>query len=378
MRASAVSYLNYPIYSAASDGSFVVTSGGGGGKEYGIENQLVGLFLGCSDKECILIKMDAESGLRVVHRFGKEETRKRLIVARFSPSGEYVLAGGEEKTICVWRLMVGEQRGTDAAAGAAAATKQQQQQQIRTELVAELRGHEGDIKDVSMSDDSELVVCCGGGGQLSVWRWREEELVLSQQIVNPKTDKALNVRCCRFLSTPVSGPSPPKRLIALASDVRGPSFLFGWAVVRESGEGAAASSDKKTEDPPPGGAAAAATGAAAAAAAAAGGLKLQQVCCMCCDASSPCCQLEISANQKLVAHVLYVGQQQLLLRQQALSSGNFEATLGDILAQRLQQEQQQQQQQQQEALDMPFDIEQLQKQQKDKTKPHKKSPHDEL
>ena len=53
--------------------------------------------------------------------------------------------------------MVGEQRGTDAAAGAAAATKQQQQQQIRTELVAELRGHEGDIKDVSMSDDSELV-----------------------------------------------------------------------------------------------------------------------------------------------------------------------------------------------------------------------------
>lgn len=35
--------------------------------------------------------------------------------------------------------------------------QQPQQLQIRTELVAELQGHEGDVKDVSMSDDSQLV-----------------------------------------------------------------------------------------------------------------------------------------------------------------------------------------------------------------------------
>ncbi|CDJ57072.1 hypothetical protein, conserved [Eimeria maxima] len=245
--------------------------------------------------------MDAECGLRIVHRFGQEETLKRLCLeVDDGPGKKYKLISSSSSS---------------AAAAAAAAA------------------------------DSHRP---GDGAT--------------------------------FLSTPVSGSAPLKRLIAVASDIRGPSFLFGWAVVRDGGVGG--SSNKKVDDLP---------AAAGAAGGAAGGVKLQQVCCMCCDYNSPCCQLAVSPDQQFIAiglanvvllqHVLYTGQQQLLLRQQALTSGNFEATIGDLLAERLQQQEQQQQQQQeqQEALDMPFDVEEFQQQQQQQNKTKKqKGPHDEL
>lgn len=45
----------------------------------------------------------------------------------------------------------------EAKAKETADQQQQQHPKITAELMAELRGHEGDVKDVSMSDDSQLV-----------------------------------------------------------------------------------------------------------------------------------------------------------------------------------------------------------------------------
>lgn len=95
----------------------------------------------------------------------------------------------------MWRIIIEESKGEDSAEKE---QQQQQQQKISAELIAELRGHDGDIKDVSMSEDSQLVASCGGDGRMCLWKWREEGLVLSQQIPNPKNrSKNLNVRCCR-------------------------------------------------------------------------------------------------------------------------------------------------------------------------------------
>ncbi|XP_026193129.1 uncharacterized protein LOC34617387 [Cyclospora cayetanensis] len=425
MTKPAVSYLDYPIYSAASDGNFIITSGGGGGKDYGIEDQLElhrysaetkklvtfdsvasggvidslnhnNLFCGCSDKECVLIKADTNLGLKVVHRFGAETASKRLIVARFSPTGEYVVAGGEDRIIRVWRVFNEDPQSTEAGGG----EQQQPQQKIRTELMAELRGHQGDIKDVSMSEDSQLVASCGGDGRLCLWDWRVVTLEAG---------------------------TPP------------------------------ASSDKKVEDLPAAAARASPTAAAPQAA------KLQEVCAVCCDSSSPCCQLAVSDDQQRIAiglangsckvfdrrltqlgkaaahelpatglcfiengmvlvstsadysvavldtsprpllrvsgccccfflggllflaavivalqHVLYTGQQLLLLRQQALASGNYEATLRDLLSDTLLQ----QHQNADSSADAEVSLHQPQPTTQQQPPPgprgHAESPHDEL
>ncbi|KAL8444317.1 hypothetical protein Emag_005578 [Eimeria magna] len=357
--------------------------------------------------------MHAVSGLSVALRFGGERTTKRLIVARFSPSGEYVICGGEDRVIRVWRVVVEKEEPRDAGQQQqqqqqAQQDKQQQQQQqpmkLSAEFVTELRGHEGDVKDVSMSDDSQLIASCGSDGRLCLWRWKENALMLSRKIENPRNPQGqLSVRCCR-------------------------AVMFG-------GNAASAGTDKKHDDPPTAANTAAAAAATAAATAAEdGAVQLQELCSVCCDSTSPCCQLAVSDDQRKIAiglangsskvfdrglsllakqtahelpatglcfiskgrrllstsadysvavldteprrswsiasascccwflvlllfalgaavvlqHFLYTGQQQYLLRQQAFSMGHFEMTVGDILEERLQQQQLQQQQQQQQ------------------------------
>ncbi|OEH75948.1 wd g-beta repeat-containing protein [Cyclospora cayetanensis] len=405
MTKPAVSYLDYPIYSAASDGNFIITSGGGGGKDYGIEDQLelhrysaetkklvtfdsvasggvidslnhnkhASLFCGCSDKECVLIKADTNLGLKVVHRFGAETASKRLIVARFSPTGEYVVAGGEDRIIRVWRVFNEDPQSTEAGGG----EQQQPQQKIRTELMAELRGHQGDIKDVSMSEDSQLVASCGGDGRLCLWDWRGQELLLSHQVSHPRNSKqTLNVRCCRFLRGQHQAGSSQKRLIAVASDARGPSFLFGWryALYAAIPLHPAASSQFLTisrgslSASPMEAARLTQLGKAAAHELPATGL---------CFIENGMVLVSTSADYS-VAHVLYTGQQLLLLRQQALASGNYEATLRDLLSDTLLQ----QHQNADSSADAEVSLHQPQPTTQQQPPPgprgHAESPHDEL
>lgn len=80
----------------------------------------------------------------------------------------------------------------------------------------------------------------------------------------------------------------------------------------------------------------------------------------------------------VLQHVLYTGQQQYLLRQQALTTGNFEATLRDLLEERLQQQQQQIEPLPDAAAAGPQQQQKRMEQQQERPRHYGKNPHDEL
>ncbi|CBZ49606.1 conserved hypothetical protein [Neospora caninum Liverpool] len=128
-----ISYVEYPIYSIATDGEIVATSGGGGGSDYGIEDQLethrvnletgqllpvvstaeaggvidslgfnknVDLWCGCCQGQVVLFKQDRDHGLGVVARFGPPPAsggkRPRLVASC-----------GADNKLCLWDWRTG-------------------------------------------------------------------------------------------------------------------------------------------------------------------------------------------------------------------------------------------------------------------------------
>eukprot|EP00922_Rhytidocystis_sp_ex-Travisia-forbesii_P013602 GHVS01020353.1.p1 GENE.GHVS01020353.1~~GHVS01020353.1.p1 ORF type:complete len:272 (+),score=22.69 GHVS01020353.1:103-918(+) len=178
-----VSYLDYPIYSIGSDGKHVLTSGGGGGADYGIEDQLevhsydpleqslshLGchsdlvkgvvdsivyspqskLWACCLKSYCLVFKLDDETAEpRILQKVQTDftEPEGRQTVVRFSPSGELLITGGDEKTLRVWRL---ESEAADPSGRMTGRNAMQ--------LLSELRGHTGDVKDCAITADSLTV-----------------------------------------------------------------------------------------------------------------------------------------------------------------------------------------------------------------------------
>nr|CEL64186.1 TPA: WD domain, G-beta repeat-containing protein [Neospora caninum Liverpool] len=341
-----ISYVEYPIYSIATDGEIVATSGGGGGSDYGIEDQLethrvnletgqllpvvstaeaggvidslgfnknVDLWCGCCQGQVVLFKQDRDHGLGVVARFGPPPAsggkRPRLITARFSPSGEIVVAGGEDKVVRVWRIAPASalsERGTTppvCSPAKAASPEQQQSKENAWEgtLVCELRGHEGDIKDCCISSDNSLVASCGADNKLCLWDWRTGALLHTIEKQNPrKAEEKLTFRCGRFLPTPPGVPAHSgQRLIAVACGLRGPSYFVGWSIAYG---GAAPShpdpaADKKSEGSAP----SAGSNGVPSPLPASSSVTVTQLCEFMCDDSVPCCQAEISTDGQLIA-----------------------------------------------------------------------------
>ncbi|KYN96494.1 guanine nucleotide-exchange factor SEC12, putative [Plasmodium reichenowi] len=134
-----VSYLNYPIYGIGSNKDYVVTSGGGGGKNYGIEDMLdinifnekekklevvwstteqrgvvdsiiyvekYNIWLGSVKNECILFEINEETGPNILLTFVTDfnERNARQVVVKFSSKDDLILTGGEDKTLRLWKL----------------------------------------------------------------------------------------------------------------------------------------------------------------------------------------------------------------------------------------------------------------------------------
>ncbi|EPR57579.1 WD domain, G-beta repeat-containing protein [Toxoplasma gondii TgCatPRC2] len=329
-----ISYVEYPIYSIATDGEIVATSGGGGGSDYGIEDQLethrvnletgqllpvistaeaggvvdslcfnknVDLWCGCCQGQVVLIQKDKDHGLGVVARFGPPPVssgkRPRLITARFSPSGEIVVAGGEDKVVRVWRIArtgASSERGNVPPAA---------KEGWEATLVCELRGHEGDIKDCCVSSDSSLVASCGADSKLCLWDWRTGALLHSIEKRNPrKAEEKLTFRCGRFLPTPPGVPANSgQRLIAVACGLRGPSYFVGWSIAfggSAPSQLPAPTYDKKSEDSAP---SEGSNKASQSLPPSASSVTVTQLCESMCDDSVPCCQAEISTDGQLIA-----------------------------------------------------------------------------
>lgn len=138
-----ISYLTYPIYGIASNDTYIVTSGGGGGKHYGIEDLLevntlnekekrletlwstaeqkgvvdsiqyvskYNIWIGSIKNECILFEIKEETGPRVLARFVTDFSEKhpRQVVAKFGDSEDLILTGGDDKTLRLWKLKLNQ------------------------------------------------------------------------------------------------------------------------------------------------------------------------------------------------------------------------------------------------------------------------------
>ncbi|KAK1934358.1 hypothetical protein X943_001666 [Babesia divergens] len=138
---STVKVLPYPVYALATDGRYIVTSGGGGGKEYGIKNRLEfymvsevngrteldveastsdGLnildcaeyiserkaWLGSMGEGTVFFAYRPGKSIRVFGRVlvakGKDDPCQ--MVARLAGSGDFFITGASDGAVRVWRM----------------------------------------------------------------------------------------------------------------------------------------------------------------------------------------------------------------------------------------------------------------------------------
>eukprot|EP00921_Rhytidocystis_pertsovi_P014646 GHVQ01023617.1.p1 GENE.GHVQ01023617.1~~GHVQ01023617.1.p1 ORF type:complete len:378 (+),score=36.22 GHVQ01023617.1:931-2064(+) len=93
-------------------------------------------------------------------------------------------------------------------------------------LVSELKGHTGDVKDCSVSSDSQTVASCASDNTFRLWDVKSGRLLHSQELANPKNkSQKLIFRCCSFVNLPGRSRST---LLTLACGHRGPSYAIKW------------------------------------------------------------------------------------------------------------------------------------------------------
>eukprot|EP00922_Rhytidocystis_sp_ex-Travisia-forbesii_P013604 GHVS01020355.1.p1 GENE.GHVS01020355.1~~GHVS01020355.1.p1 ORF type:complete len:295 (+),score=32.13 GHVS01020355.1:605-1489(+) len=95
-------------------------------------------------------------------------------------------------------------------------------------LMAELKGHTGDVKDCAITADSLTAATCASDNTFKLWDIKTGQMLHSQEMDNPKNkQQKLVFRCCRFVSPPGGG---PKCLFTLGCGPRGPSYAIHWRV----------------------------------------------------------------------------------------------------------------------------------------------------
>ncbi|ANQ08015.1 Uncharacterized protein PCOAH_00024820 [Plasmodium coatneyi] len=290
-----ISYLNYPIYGIGSNDKYVVTSGGGGGKSYGIEDLLdintfdekekklqalwsttqqrgvvdsivydekYDIWLGSVRNECVIFQINEETGPNIIHSFVTDFSEKhaRQVVVKFSSVSNFILTGGEDKTLKLWRLKIGENSKADApkgdaatAAGGAATTGgatttgatiagmvpigKEKNFLIDTtsnivEHVGDFKGHEECIKDCDISQDEKIVCTCSSDNSLKIWDTHTFVNLHTEQMSNPKQkSEKLNFRCCKFLRNIKRKDDFLYTLLTTAYTSRGNSYLIIWSVL---------------------------------------------------------------------------------------------------------------------------------------------------
>ncbi|CAA9988188.1 guanine nucleotide-exchange factor SEC12, putative [Plasmodium knowlesi strain H] len=282
-----ISYLNYPIYGIGSNEKYVVTSGGGGGKSYGIEDLLdintfndkekklqalwsttqqrgvvdsivydekYDIWLGSVRNECLIFQINEETGPNIIHSFVTDFNAKhpRQVVVKFSSISNFILTGGEDKTLKLWKLKIAEHSKGEKKTG----TEEEEQRTpsppppevgivtigkyknffIDTtsnivEHIGDFKGHEECIKDCDISQDEKIVCTCSADNSLKIWDTHTFVNLHTEQMSNPKQkgDK-LNFRCCKFLRNTKRKDDFLYTLLTTAYTSRGNSYLIIWNV----------------------------------------------------------------------------------------------------------------------------------------------------
>ncbi|SCM20886.1 guanine nucleotide-exchange factor SEC12, putative [Plasmodium chabaudi chabaudi] len=256
-----VSYLNYPIYGIGSNEKYVVTSGGGGGKNYGIEDILdintfdekekklqqiwstteqngvvdgiifvdkYNLWLGSVRNECIIFQINEENGPNILLNFVTDNCKKnaRQTVVRFSSNSNLILTGGEDKIVKLWKLTFSNKNKHKFVINDLYIDPKK-----AIEHIGDFKGHEDCIKDCDISKDEKIVCTCSSDNSLKIWDTNSFVNLHTEQMKNPKNNnEKLNFRCCKFLKNVNNSDEFTYKLLTTAYTSRGNSYLIIWNI----------------------------------------------------------------------------------------------------------------------------------------------------
>ncbi|SBT71262.1 guanine nucleotide-exchange factor SEC12, putative [Plasmodium malariae] len=256
-----VSYLNYPIYGIGSNENYVVTSGGGGGKSYGIEDLLDintfnekekklqvlwstteqrgvvdsiiyvekhNIWLGSVRNECVIFQINEETGPNILLTFVTDfsEKNSRQVVVKFSSNDDLIITGGEDKTLRLWKLKL---------------TNDNKYVHVHNNLylditkavehLGDFTGHDDSIKDCDITLDERIIISCSSDNSLKLWDTQSLINLHTEQMKNPQnSNDKLNFRCCKFLKNIDIKKEYSYTLLTTAYTTRGNSYLIIWAI----------------------------------------------------------------------------------------------------------------------------------------------------
>ncbi|GAW80932.1 guanine nucleotide-exchange factor SEC12 [Plasmodium gonderi] len=262
-----ISYLNYPIYGIGSNDKYVVTSGGGGGKNYGIEDLLdintfnekakklqvvwsttqqkgvvdsiiyvdkYDIWFGSVRNECVIFQINEETGPNIIHKFLTDFSEKnaRQVVVKFSDVSNYILTGGEDKTLRIWKLkLTNDNKDGNIAVGKKKDIFIENPSSSAVEHVGDFKGHEECIKDCDISHDEKIICTCSTDKSLKIWDVNNFSNLHTEQMMNPKNkNDKLNFRCCKFLKNSQTMDTFFYILLTTAYTSRGNSYLVIWNI----------------------------------------------------------------------------------------------------------------------------------------------------
>lgn len=263
-------YADYPIFGLCCTKNSIILSGGGGGKDYGIEDQIElyeladyeegqkfnandkismesSLFLkyvynttkqkGVIDSMCFNNKLNlVAGGIResCILLYVQEKSIKMYLqfqtvwdkskkgkqsVCRFSKDGKFLITGGTDNTVRVWELNT-ETKSTSEV--------------IPLEM-KEFHGHDTEIMDLDMSFDKRFIISSSRNGTIIVHEYNSGEIF--KKFTVPIKNGNYIVRQCRFIEN--GRLDSPKRVnksnerqqyivSMLLHEIRGSSFITVW------------------------------------------------------------------------------------------------------------------------------------------------------
>ncbi|KAF7458056.1 putative guanine nucleotide-exchange factor SEC12 [Cryptosporidium felis] len=267
-----VFYADYPIFGLCCAKDSLVISGGGGGKEYGIEDQIeiyeltnyreakgklnandkislesslilkyiynstkqngvidnmsfnsrFNLIAGGIRETCILFFIEESKQGKAFKMYLQFQTvwdknKGKQNICRFSRDGKFLITGGTDKTVRIWELNSQAKKTSD----------------VIPIGMKEFIGHEDEILDLDISFDNSFILSTSRSGTIIVHDHNSGESL--KKFTIPMKNGNYIVRQCRFIENGVSSPRKQKTasrkqyiISLLLHEIRGSSFITTW------------------------------------------------------------------------------------------------------------------------------------------------------